>query len=321
MKKLLFLLLFISSNAFAQSMISGIQVDVASAPAPNSIILGTDTTGDYVSDVIVAAGGGVLTTGASSGADVSHTLSVDQSFSPTWTGTQTFSPSGTNSVVFNIGATAPVQIVGTSTAAGTFLCLDGSNNVVTCDLSNSIALGTDTTGNYVATATAGTNISITGSGTETAAITVATVNNPTFSTSVTTPFIGTASGNFLVKPAGVTKLTVATTGDVTAVGNLAAANLSGTNTGDVTLGTANGLTLTGQALSLPTNANTTLGSLTTPTVKVSAAVTSLPTCNAGAVGTIVLYDNSAGAVSLCGCEQQAGPAYAWGAMTSTGICI
>lgn len=49
---------------------------------------------------------------------------------------------------------------------------------------------------------------------------------------------------------------------VTALGNLAAANLSGTNTGDVTLGTANGLSLTGQVLSLGTSSASTTGALT-----------------------------------------------------------
>jgi len=51
---------------------------------------------------------------------------------------------------------------------------DGSANAtITATIqADSVALGTDTTGNYVATATAGSGISIAGSGTETAAITV-----------------------------------------------------------------------------------------------------------------------------------------------------
>ncbi len=52
---------------------------------------------------------------------------------------------------------------------------DGSANATLSATiaANSVALGTDTTGNYVATVTAGTGISVTGSGSETAGVTVA----------------------------------------------------------------------------------------------------------------------------------------------------
>jgi hypothetical protein len=43
---------------------------------------------------------------------------------------------------------------------------------------------------------------------------------------------------------------------------ISASNLSGTNTGDVTIGTANGLSLVGQALSLATASGSTTGALT-----------------------------------------------------------
>ena len=45
-------------------------------------------------------------------------------------------------------------------------------------------------------------------------------------------------------------------------GAISAPNLSGTNTGDVTLGTANGLSLVGQSLSLGTSSTSTTGALT-----------------------------------------------------------
>jgi Chaperone of endosialidase len=53
--------------------------------------------------------------------------------------------------------------------------IDGSQNVTLSATiaANSVALGTDTTGNYVATVTAGTGISVSGSGSETAGVTVA----------------------------------------------------------------------------------------------------------------------------------------------------
>lgn len=61
--------------------------------------------------------------------------------------------------------------------------IDGSANVtLTATIAaNSVALGTDTTGNYVATiaATAGTGISVSGSGSETAAVTIAGIDATT----------------------------------------------------------------------------------------------------------------------------------------------
>lgn len=46
------------------------------------------------------------------------------------------------------------------------------------------------------------------------------------------------------------------------IGDISGANLSGTNTGDVTIGTANGLSLSSQALSLATASGSTTGALT-----------------------------------------------------------
>lgn len=62
--------------------------------------------------------------------------------------------------------------------------IDGSSNVtlaVTVDgvAANSVALGTDTTGNYVATATGSNGVSVSGSGSETAALTISGVNAST----------------------------------------------------------------------------------------------------------------------------------------------
>lgn len=51
-------------------------------------------------------------------------------------------------------------------------------------------------------------------------------------------------------------------GALTVGGSVSASNLSGTNTGDVTIATANGLSLAGQALSLGTSSGSTTGALT-----------------------------------------------------------
>lgn len=51
------------------------------------------------------------------------------------------------------------------------------------------------------------------------------------------------------------------TGNIIAIGTITGSNLSGTNTGDVTLGTANGLSLVGQVLSLGLSSTSTTGAL------------------------------------------------------------
>lgn len=83
--------------------------------------------------------------------------------------------------------------------------LDGSGDVsLTATIAaNAVTLGTDTTGNYVATVSGGSGISVSGSGSETAAVTIsntgilaisATANQTTVSTASGTATIGLASG-------------------------------------------------------------------------------------------------------------------------------
>lgn len=229
----LFLTLF--SEASQAFIMQGSQVNSVEIEA-NSVVLGADTSGSYVESI--EEGSGISSTGANTGEAISHTISVDQSFEPTWTGIQTFTPSGTKDIIFNVDADSSLRVVGTSTAAGTFLCLDASNNLVKCATANSIALGTDTTGNYVATITSGTNISVSGSGSETAAVTVNTVANPTFATHVSTPEIRN-SGDINLAPGNATTLALEADGDATLTGNFTSNNISGTcsgsNTGDQTI--------------------------------------------------------------------------------------
>lgn len=63
-------------------------------------------------------------------------------------------------------------------------------------------------------------------------------------------------------PGGVSTTTQSFAGNKTFTGTISASNLSGTNTGDVTLGTANGLSLSAQVLSLGTASTSTTGALT-----------------------------------------------------------
>lgn len=71
---------------------------------------------------------------------------------------------------------------------------------------------------------------------------------------------GTSSGG--TTPSLTLTLGAITPSSVAASGSVTGSNLSGTNTGDVTIGTANGLSLAGQALSLATASTSTTGALT-----------------------------------------------------------
>lgn len=131
-----------------------------------------------------------------------------------WTvGSQTFvaatfegALSGNASTATALQTARTFSLTGDVTATG--VSFDGTGNVVlsTTIAPNSVALGTDTTGNYVATisATAGTGITISGSGSETAAVTIAGIN-------ATTSVKGVASfdsANFTVTAGAVAITTV-----------------------------------------------------------------------------------------------------------------
>jgi len=99
---------------------------------------------------------------------------------------------------------------------------------------DSVALGTDTTGNYVATVAGTANqISVTGSGSETAAVTIALTND--------VALVGdlTVGGNDIKMSGGTTALTFSGSADVTVAGDL-------TVTGnDIKSSSATALTLSG----------------------------------------------------------------------------
>lgn len=81
---------------------------------------------------------------------------------------------GNASTASTAGAWATARTITLAGALTGNVSIDGSSNVtLTAGIAaNSIALGADTTGNYVATVSGGTGISVSGSGSETAAVTV-----------------------------------------------------------------------------------------------------------------------------------------------------
>ena len=141
--------------------------------------------------------------------------------------------------------------------------IDGSANVsmaTTVEI-NSITLGTDTTGNYVATvAVSGTGLSVTGSGSETAAVTI--TSNATSDNTASTLVSRDASGNF---SAGT--ITAGLSGNATTATTLQTArNINGVSfngSADVTVTTAGtGITVTGTTVAIDNTVATLTGTQT-----------------------------------------------------------
>jgi hypothetical protein len=162
-------------------------VSITTTIAANSVALGTDTTGNYAADVTVsgigltitgAAGEGtsyVVTSGATSANTASQIVARDASGNFT-AGTITASLTGNVS-----GSAGSAAILTTTRSIGLTGDISGSANfngsadinITATIAANSVALGTDTTGNYVATlTTSSTGLSLANSGTESAAMTV-----------------------------------------------------------------------------------------------------------------------------------------------------
>jgi len=99
-----------------------------------------------------------------------------------------------------LGATATVQISGD--VAGTANFSGNTVNVAVTQQNNSVDLGTHTTGNYVATVSGTTNeIEISGSGSETAAVTIGLPDNVTIGNNLTVSGNTHIDGNLTVEGA------------------------------------------------------------------------------------------------------------------------
>jgi hypothetical protein len=154
-------------------------VDISAIIQPDSVALGTDTTGDYVSSVS-ASGDGIFVSGTGEGASVSISNTGVTSISGTSNeidvsasvGSVTLSlPETINADTTGNAATATQLSSAKTIALGGDLSgstsFDGSSSVViTANIEpDSVALGIDTTGNYVSQISAsGNGISVTGSG-------------------------------------------------------------------------------------------------------------------------------------------------------------
>ena len=159
----------------AQSIASLDDIGNVTAPTPTSgdflkyngsawvndaIDLSTDTTGSYVASL--TAGTGVTLTN-NSGEGATPTIAIGQAVgtgdSVTFVGV-TAALTGNASTATKLATTRAIEVSGDVTGTANF---DGSAaiNIVTTIAANSVALGTDTTGNYVNDVTSGTGITVT----------------------------------------------------------------------------------------------------------------------------------------------------------------
>ena len=196
----------------------------------NATELGTDTTGNYVASI---TNGSYITGGDGGSEGAAITLAVDATDANTASkvvardgsgnfaaGTITATLSG-NASTASAWATARTITLGGDLTGN--VSIDGSANAtLTATIAaNSVELGTDTTGNYVS-AIAGTanQISVTGSGSEDASVTVALTNDVSLVGNLT------VGGNNIKASDGTTSLTLSGA-DVTVAGNL---TVNGTTT-------------------------------------------------------------------------------------------
>jgi hypothetical protein len=185
-------------------------VTLTATVQPNSVALGTDTTGNYAANVTVS-GNGIAITG-SAGENVSYNISSNA------TTLNTASTIVLRDALGSFTATnVTADLVGNAATASKFLnartialsgdvagsiSFDGSSDVTiaTTIQANSVALGTDTTGNYVTSVavTAGTGLAVTGTG-ESAVVTLSGVN----ATTTTKGVASFATENFTVTSGAV----------------------------------------------------------------------------------------------------------------------
>jgi hypothetical protein len=153
--------------------------------ADNAVTLGTHTTGDYVGSLV--AGQDIVLTN-NSGEGATPTVGLNDGIAANTSGTAATASALTSAVT--------VSLTGDVTGSATFTNGGDTASIATTIAADSVALGTDTTGNYVASITGTANeIEVTGSGSETAAVTVGLPDNVTVSDNLTVSENLTVSGN------------------------------------------------------------------------------------------------------------------------------
>jgi uncharacterized protein YjbI with pentapeptide repeats len=149
-----------STKGIAQFNSSNFSVSSGSVSiANNGIALGTQTTGDYVSSLVAGTG---VTLANNSGESATPTISIGQAVATTSSVTfaaVTASLIGNASTASQLATARTISLTGDVTGSVSF---SGSANasITTTIAANSVALGTDTTGNYMIDVASGTGVSV-----------------------------------------------------------------------------------------------------------------------------------------------------------------
>jgi hypothetical protein len=164
---------------------------IALTVQPDSVALGTDTTGNYVLDL---AGGEGITISGSIGEGWIPTVSINSTASVNW-----------DNVNNKPDPIIGVNLTGDITGAASATLVDVTNGQITISTTiepDSVALGTDTTGDYVANIFGTDNqIAVAGSGVETASVVLSlpqdinTISSPTFANLTITEDLAVDGGN------------------------------------------------------------------------------------------------------------------------------
>jgi hypothetical protein len=172
---------------------------------PSNIALGTNTIGAYVKSV--EAGSGITLSNNSGAAGATPTFSVNTSVVATLNDNQTLTQKTLTSPTIT-GISPVITLAGDLTGSAALTNL-GDATLTAAIAANSVALGTDTTGDYVSSLVAGTGITLANNSGENSTPTISigqavnTNSNVTFDTVTTTGSI-TVAGNINVSGSLVT---------------------------------------------------------------------------------------------------------------------
>lgn len=177
-------------------------ISISTTIQPNSVALGTDTTGNYVDRVV--GGTGISVSGTADEGNVITASLTNTAVTPSTYGNSRIIPSftvdqqGRITAASNTTISSDVaNIILTGDVSGSANAILGPNSttisISTTIQPNSVALGTDTTGNYVDRVVGGTGISVSGTADEgnvlTASLTTTGVSASTYGNATLVPVI------------------------------------------------------------------------------------------------------------------------------------
>jgi hypothetical protein len=224
-------------------------VTITASVEPNSVALGTDTTGNYMSDLTQGTGVTIThTPGEGSNATIAIGQAVGTSSSVTFahvsapiTGNVTGDLTGNAGTATALQTSRTINLGGDLSGSASF---NGTSDVtITATVQpNSVALGADTTGNFVSDVVSGTGVTVTHTPGESSSASIAIGQDVATTASVTfahvsAPVTGNVTGNVTGDVSG-------NAGTATALQNSRAISLSGDLSGSVSFNGTSDVTIT-----------------------------------------------------------------------------